>query len=318
MDMPQSLGQSRRHFIISASLTAAALGLIPRRSLSAQESLVVVARRKGGMANITTQALRENVSALIGSGGNIGVLTGADGKLIIDSGYAGSREKIGEALDAISHDPIKYLVNTHWHFDHTDGNEWMHSAGAIVSAHANTKKHLSASTRVDDWDFTFPPSPAGAIPSDIFETEKTLHLNGATIVLTYYGASHTDGDVSAYFKEADILHTGDTFWNGHFPFIDYSTGGNINGMIRAAETNVATASEKTIVIPGHGPVGGKADLIQYRDLLVTIRDRVAALKKEGKSLEEIQATKPTAAYDAKWAGSFIDGNFFTRLVYRGV
>jgi glyoxylase-like metal-dependent hydrolase (beta-lactamase superfamily II) len=251
---------SRRHFIVSAGLAATAISVAPGRLLGGQESLVVVARRKGEMANITTQALRGNVTALIGSGGNIAVLTGAGGKLIVDSGYAGSREKIREALNAINHDPIKHLINTHWHFDHTDGNEWMHSAGAIVSAHNNTKKHLSASTRADDWDFTFPPSPAGAIPSDVFETEKTLQLDGGTIVLKYYGLSHTDGDVSAYFKEADVLHTGDTWWNGHVPFIDYSTGGNINGMV----------------------------------------------------------LKPTAAYDAKWAGSFIDGKFFTRLVYRGV
>jgi len=308
----------RRRFIVSAGLTAAAVIIAPRRLISGEESMIAAARRKGGLANVTTQALRGNVSALIGSGGNIAVLTGKDGKLIIDSGYAGSREKISAALDAISRDPIKHLVNTHWHFDHTDGNEWMHSAGATISAHTNTKKHLSTSTRVDDWDFTFPPSPAGVIPGEVFETEKTLHLNGATVVLKYYGPSHTDGDVSAYFKEADILHTGDTFWNGHFPFIDYSTGGNINGMIRAAETNVAAASDTTIVIPGHGPVGRKADLIEYRDMLVTIRDRVAALKKEGRSVEEIIVLKPTAAYDAKWAGSFIDGKFFARLVYRGV
>lgn len=309
---------SRRDFIISTGLTAAAVTLTPRHLLSGQENLVVVARRKGGMANITTQTLRESVSALIGSGGNIAVLAGPDGKLIVDSGYAGSRERISEALDAISAGPIKHLVNTHWHFDHTDGNEWMHAAGAIVSAHANTRKHLSASTRVDDWDFTFPPSPAGAIPAEVFETEKTLHLNGATIALRYYGPSHTDGDVSVYFKEADVLHTGDTWWNGHFPFIDYSTGGNINGMIRAAETNIAAVSDETIIIPGHGSVGRKADLIEYRDMLMTTRDRVATLKKQGRSVEEVIVLKPTAAYDAKWAGSFIDGKFFTRLVYRGV
>jgi glyoxylase-like metal-dependent hydrolase (beta-lactamase superfamily II) len=318
MDMTQMRSLSRRHFIMSAGLTAAAVTLTPRHLLSGQENLVIVARRKGGMVNITTQALRGNVSALIGSGGNIAVLTGTDGKLLVDSGYAGSRAKISEALNAISHDPIKHLVNTHWHFDHTDGNEWMHAAGAIVSAHKNTTKHLTTSTRVDDWDFTFPPSPAGAIPGDVFDTSKTLRLNEATIVLKYYGPAHTDGDVSAYFMEADVFHTGDTWWNGHFPFIDYSTGGNIDGMIRAAETNIAAVSDKTIVIPGHGSVGRKADLVEYRNMLMTIRDRVATLKKEGRSLEEVIVLKPTAAYDAKWAGSFIDGKFFTRLVYRGV
>ncbi len=172
MNAPRPLGLSRRQFIISAGVVAAALSLAPRRLLGGQESLVVAARRKGGMANITTQALRGNVSVLIGSGGNIAVLAGTDGKLIVDSGYAGSREKISESLDAISHGPIKHLVNTHWHFDHTDGNEWMHSAGAIVSAQVNTKKHLSEATRVDDWDFTFPPSPASAIPSDLSRQKR--------------------------------------------------------------------------------------------------------------------------------------------------
>ena len=157
----------------------------------------------------------------------------------------------------------------------------------MILAHENTRKHLSTTTRVEGWDFTFPPSPAGAIPAEVFDQEKNLHLNGTTIALSYYGPSHTDGDVSAYFVEADVLHTGDTWWNGHYPFIDYSTGGNIKGMIKAAETNLAKVTEKTIVIPGHGKIGGKSEMTEYRDMLITIHDRVAALKKEGKSLEEI-------------------------------
>ena len=157
----------------------------------------------------------------------------------------------------------------------------------------------------------------GGIPEDVFATDRTLKINGATIALKYYGPSHTDGDVSAYFGEADVLHCGDTWWNGHYPFIDYSTGGNIKGMIKAAESNLAKAADKTIVIPGHGKIGGKAELTEYRDMLVTIYGRVAALKKEGKSLDEIVAAKPTAAYDNKWAGSFVNGDVFTKLVYAG-
>jgi len=279
---------------------------------------VVASRKSGEAANVTVQALRRNVSALIGSGGNIAVLPGSDGKLIIDSGFLGTRSKITDALSSVSFDPIKHLVNTHWHFDHTDGNEWMHSAGATITAHENTRKHLSTSTRVEDWNFTFPASPSGAIPSDVFNADKTLHLNGATVALKYYGPAHTDGDISAYFVEADVLHTGDTWWNGYYPFIDYSTGGNINGMIKAAEANLAMATDKTIVIPGHGPVGGKTEMIEYRDLLTSIRDHVAALKGEGKSLNEIVAAKPTAAYDAKWGKGFVNGEFFTKLVYKGV
>src|SRR6266446_2773722 len=302
----QSLEISRLRFIASAGFAATAVCLVPHRLFGDQDRLVVASRKTGETANVTVQALRRNVSALIGSGGNIAVLPGDDGKLIIDSGFLGTRGKIVEALSSLSSDPIKHLVNTHWHFDHTDGNEWMHSAGATIAAHENTRKHLSTSTRVEDWNFTFPASPAGAIPTDVFNTDKTLRLNGATIALKYYGSSHTDGDVSAYFIEADVLHTGDTWWNGYYPFIDYSTGGSLDGMIKAAETNLAMVTDKTVVIPGHGPVGGKAEMTEYRDRLATIHDRVAALKREGKSLNEIVAAKPTAAYDAKWGGGFVN------------
>jgi glyoxylase-like metal-dependent hydrolase (beta-lactamase superfamily II) len=308
---------SRRRFIASAGILTAAAWLSPRHLLAEGENIVVAARKRAETTDITVQALRGNVSALIGSGGNIAVLTGRDGKLIIDSGYATSRARITDALARMNPGPINHLVNTHWHFDHTDGNEWMHSEGATILAHENTRKHLSTTTRVEGWDFTFPPSPAGAIPTEVFDKEKTLYLNSTTIALSYYGPSHTDGDVSAYFVEAEVLHTGDTWWNGHYPFIDYSTGGNIKGMIKAAEANLARVSEKTIVIPGHGKIGGKPELTEYRDMLVTIHDRVTALKKEGKSLEEIITAKPTAAYDSKWAGSFITGDVFTKLAYAG-
>jgi glyoxylase-like metal-dependent hydrolase (beta-lactamase superfamily II) len=194
----------------------------------------------------------------------------------------------------------------------------MHADGAMILAHENTRKHLSTTTRVEAWDFTFPPSPAGAIPNEVFDKEKTLRLNGSTIALTYYGPSHTDGDISAYFTEADILHCGDTWWNGHYPFIDYSTGGNINGMIKTAESNLARVTDKSIIIPGHGKIGGKAELTEYREMLVTIRDRVAAMKKEGKSQDEIVAAKLTKEYDAKWSTSFITGDVFTKLVYAGL
>jgi glyoxylase-like metal-dependent hydrolase (beta-lactamase superfamily II) len=257
------------------------------------------------------------VRALIGSGGNIAVLTGSDGKLMIDSGYLTSRDKIIKALGGMGPEPMKHLINTHWHFDHTDGNAWMHEAGASILAHENTRKHLSTMTRVEAWDFTFPPSPAAALPTEVFAQDKTLHLNESTIVLAYYGPSHTDGDISAYFVEADILHCGDTWWNPHYPFIDYSTGGNIKGMIKAAEANLKMSTDKTIVIPGHGKIGGRPELTEYRDMLVAIHDRVAALKKEGKSIDEVIAAKPTAAYDSKWAGSFVTGDVFTRLVYAG-
>jgi glyoxylase-like metal-dependent hydrolase (beta-lactamase superfamily II) len=190
--------------------------------------------------------------------------------------------------------------------------------GAEITAHENTRKHLAETTRVEDWDFTFPPAPAGALPTKVFTKDETLHLNGATLVLKHYSPAHTDSDISVDFTDADILHCADTFWNGYYPFIDYSTGGSIDGMIRAAEANVARATDKTIAIPGHGPIGNKSRLIEFRDMLVANREAIAVLKKQGKSRDEVVAAKPTADYDAKWGGFVINGDFFTRLVYAGV
>jgi glyoxylase-like metal-dependent hydrolase (beta-lactamase superfamily II) len=284
----------------------------------AAESPVITIRNAAASAQITVTKLRGNVSVLEGSGGNIAVLTGRDGKLLVDAGITASQSRITEALENLSADPVKHLINTHWHFDHTDGNEWLHSIGAEITAHENTRKHLAETTRVEDWDFTFPPAPAGALPTKVFTKDETLHLNGATLALKYYEPAHTDSDISVDFTDADILHCADTLWNGHYPFIDYSTGGSIDGMIRAAEANVARATDKTIVIPGHGPIGNKSQLIEFRDMLVAVRDKVAALKKQGRSLQEAIEAKPTADYDAKWGGFVIKGKNFTALVYQGV
>jgi glyoxylase-like metal-dependent hydrolase (beta-lactamase superfamily II) len=263
--------------------------------------------------------LRGNVSVLEGSGGNIAVLAGRDGKVLVDAGITGSKRRIVEALASLSSDPIKHLINTHWHFDHADGNEWLHGEGATILAHENTRKHLAMAQRVEDWNFNFPASPLGAIPTDVLVTDRMMKVNGTTLALKYYGPAHTDGDISVAFTDADILHTGDTYWNGIYPFIDYSTGGSIDGTIRATEANLAVATDNTIVIPGHGPpVSNRSELKDYRDMLVAIRENVASLKKQGRSLADTIAAKPTAAYDAKWGGFLIDPAFFTQLVYEGV
>ncbi len=318
MKTRQSRRVSRRRFLASTAFATAGAWLIPRRLFAEVESPVIIIRRAAASAKINVQRLRGNVSVLEGSGGNIAVLTGSDGKLLVDAGITASRPRITEALDSLSADPVKHLINSHWHFDHTDGNEWLHSIGAEITAHENTRKHLSVTTRVEDWNFTFPPAPPGALPTKLFSSEQTLHLNGATLALKYYPPAHTDSDISVHFTDADIIHVADTFWNGHFPFIDYSTGGSIDGAIRAAEANVARVTDKTIVIPGHGSIGDKAHLIEFRDMLVSVREKVSALKKEGKSRDEVVAAKPTADYDTKWGSYVIDGKTFTQLVYAGV
>ncbi len=179
-------------------------------------------------------------------------------------------------------------------------------------------KRLSVETRVDDWEWTFPTSPVEARPTVLMKTSKTMTFHGTTLKLKYYGPCHTDSDISVYFVEPDVLATGDTFWNGYYPFIDNENGGSIDGMIRAAKANVENVTEHTIVVPGHGPLGSRRDLIAFRDMLVTIRGNVSRLKNEGKSREEIIASKPTADFDAKWGGFVLDGAFFTRIVYDGL
>jgi glyoxylase-like metal-dependent hydrolase (beta-lactamase superfamily II) len=273
---------------------------------------------EGSQAKIDVHPIRRNISVLEGSGGNIAVLIGKEGKLLIDSGFTVSKTRLVEALNNLSADPITQLINSHWHIDHTDGNSWVHSAGATITAHLNTKKHLSTSTRVEGWQYTFPPSPAGALPTTIFDDEHHVHHNDTNIALKYYGPAHTDSDISVVFEEADVIHVGDTLWNGIYPFIDYSTGGSIDGMIRAAERNLRVTTDKTVVIPGHGPVANKASLTAFRDMLSTIRNNVAALKKQGKSLSETIAARPSAAYDAKWGQFLITPAFFVTLVYSGV
>ena len=273
---------------------------------------------EGSQAKINVHPIRRNISVLEGSGGNIAVLIGKEGKLLIDSGFTLSKTRLVEALNNLSADPITQLINSHWHIDHTDGNSWVHSAGATITAHLNTKKHLSTSTRVEGWQYTFPPSPAGALPTTIFDDEHHAHHNDTNIALKYYGPAHTDSDISVLFEEADVIHVGDTLWNGIYPFIDYSTGGSIDGMIRAAERNLRVTTDKTVVIPGHGPVANKASLTAFRDMLSTIRNNVAALKKQGKSLSETIGARPSAAYDAKWGQFLITPAFFVTLVYSGV
>ncbi len=269
-------------------------------------------------ATIEIHPVRRNISVLEGAGGNIVVLTGKDGKLLIDAGFTVSKPRLTEALNKLSSDPITQLINSHWHTDHTDGNAWVHEAGAAITAHTNTKKHLSTSTRVEGWQWTFPPAPVGALPTTTFDDEHRMRHNDTNIALKYYGPAHTDSDISVVFEEADVVLVGDTWWNGIYSFIDYSTGGSIDGMIRAVERNLSMVTDKTLVIPGHGPLGNKAGLVEFHDMLVAIRHNVAELKKQGKSLEEAIAAKPTAKYDAQFGQFLITPAFFTTLVYSGV
>jgi glyoxylase-like metal-dependent hydrolase (beta-lactamase superfamily II) len=309
---------SRRAVLRTAALSALGGSFFTPSLVGAESGIVPTMVNAAANAKIEPHPIRRNITVLEGSGGNIAVLSGGDGKLLVDGGFSVSRPKLADALAALNSKPIKHLINTHWHTDHTDGNEWLHKAGASITAHENTRKHMAKATRVEGWDYTFPAATAGALPDKVFTSRYQMRLNDTELLLKYYSPAHTDSDISVYFVEADVLHTGDTWWSGVYPFIDYSTGGGISGTIRAAEANVRTATAETVVIPGHGPVGRKADLEEFRDMLVSIRDKVATLKKQGRSLHETIAAKPTAAFDGKWGRFLITPATFTELVYRGV
>lgn len=309
---------SRRQFLASAGLTLGAACLAPASLFAEEDHLVADAFKLAAAAKIRVQALRRNVSVLLGPGGNIAVLTGSQGKLLVDAEIVTARSNVSAALASINGDPVKQLINTHWHFDHTGGNAWLHGPDVHIVAQENTRIHLSQDTRVEGWHYTLPAAPEGALPSSVFNKVYGLYFNESTLNMTHYSPAHTDSDIDVHFVEADILHTGDTFWNRNYPFIDYSTGGSIDGQIRAAEANLSKVTEKTIVIPGHGEVGSKADLILFRDVLTGIRDKVATLKKQGRSLEEVVDAKPSAETDEEWGNGFMNPARFLALVYQGV
>jgi len=318
-------GPALAKLLLTGMLLSAPLGVAPVQAQAAPQAgndyfhtgagARYLARAK---SPLEVRHLRGNVTILMGSGGNITVFSGKDGKFIIDAGISPSRTRIEAALRDLGKTPIRYVVNTHWHWDHTDGNAWMHADGATIVAHRNTFRHLTQTTHVDDWNWTFKPVAAGARPTILIDRNRTFAFSGETIELENFGPGHTDGDLLAYFRKADVLAMGDTFWNGHYPFIDNEDGGGINSAIDWANKAIGMTTDRTILVPGHGPIGHRADLIAFRDMLVAVRDKVATMKAQGQSLQQIIAAKPTAPFDAEWGGFVIGADLFTRLVYDGL
>jgi glyoxylase-like metal-dependent hydrolase (beta-lactamase superfamily II) len=312
---------SRRPIVkgIAAVSAVAAVSTASRR-VSAYRASLTAAQMKaaGASAKIEAQTLRGGVGVLIGSGGNILVLPGPDGKLAVDSGLVTSQQQIAGALSGLSAEPLRHLINTHWHFDHAGGNEWMYKAGATIIAHEMTRLRMSSGGPIPAFDVVVPPSPAGALPTIVFGDSHTVSVNGEVIQLRRHTPAHTDTDTSVFFSKANILHTGDTSFNSYYPFIDYDSGGSIRGLLAASTENLALADRQTIVVPGHGDVGSRQYLVDFHEMLLAICDKVETLKKSGNSLEAVVAAKPTLRFDEKWGGGFISSELFTSLVYRGV
>jgi len=264
---------------------------------------------------LVTTKLRESIYLLSGPGGNMVVLSGSDGKVLVDSSFAPVAPKIKQAMDGFGGAPLKILINTHWHFDHTDGNEAMHQMGAMIVAHENTRKRLSTPQDIAAFGLHFDPSPADALPQQTFTEGTKIYFNGEQLTLAYFPPAHTDSDIYVRYENANVLHMGDVWFNGTYPFIDASTGGNIDGMIAGTARGLTLVDADTKIIPGHGPLGDKAALAKHHDMLVTVRDRVHALKAAGKTQQEAVAAKPTADLESTWSKGMVNGDVFTTFVY---
>lgn len=256
-----------------------------------------------------------NIHMLVGEGGNIGLCTGSDGTFMIDDQFAPLTEKIKAAVATITENPVKFLVNTHYHYDHTGGNENFGKSAAIIMAHKNVRKRLSAGQFMKDFGSQVPPAPKEALPVITFTKDMTVHLNDEEIHIFHVANAHTDGDAMIWFKKANVLHMGDCFFNGLYPYFDIHAGGSLAGVIKTADMILKKLDDNTKIIPGHGPVATKKDLQAFHDLLLDVHTKVAKLIKEGKSLDEVKAAKPTAAYDEKWGKAFLSPEKWTELVY---
>lgn len=263
---------------------------------------------------ISSVPVSEGLYMLQGSGGNIGVSIGEDGSFIIDDQYAPLADKIRGAIKALSGDKPRFVINTHWHGDHTGGNEVLGEGGTIIIAHDNVREALKGEKSIAVFNMHKPPSPKAALPVITFSKEMSLHLNGDTVELLHAPNAHTDGDTIIVFKTANAVHMGDTFFNGMYPFIDVESGGSIAGLIATANRVLAIADDNTKIIPGHGPLASKADLLAYREMLVQVESTISSLLKAGKNREEIAAEWPTSDFDEDWGNGFLAADVWVNIV----
>lgn len=264
---------------------------------------------------VVTVPVRDGIAMLLGEGGNLAVSYGEDGVLIVDDQYAHMSKKLIAAIDALSSNPLRYVLNTHWHGDHAGGNAAMHAHGATIVAHHNVRERMSKPHTNPIFGRTQPASPDEALPVLTYGADLVVHFNGLSIRAEHVDPAHTDGDSIVWFEDANVVHMGDLYFNGFFPFIDASSGGDVQGMLDAVDAVLGRIDAKTKVIPGHGPLSNRAELQVYRKMLATLSGRVSKLIAEGKSLEEIIASKPTADYDAKWGGGFLNPDAFVRVLH---
>lgn len=267
---------------------------------------------------IATIPVAKNISMLTGKGGNMGLCVGKDGTFLIDDQFAPLTEKILAAIKAAGGGRPNFLINTHFHGDHTGGNENLGGAGTLIFSHDNVRERLSAPSFIKAFKMSTPARPKAALPVVTFSQDVTFHLNGEQIHAFHIAHAHTDGDSVIHFTDANVIHTGDIFFNGFYPFIDVDHGGSLKGMIAAVDTLLALADNRTKIIPGHGPLAGKAQLQKYRNMLSTAHTRLKKLRDAGKGVEEAVAAKPLADLEAVWGKGIFTGDRWIEVIYSGV
>ena len=277
---------------------------------------LTVTQQNFDTVQVRTVKAGEGVYMLQGLGGNIGVSSGPDGVIIVDDQYAPLTEKIRTALVGLNPGPIRFVLNTHWHFDHTGGNENFGKAGVVIVAHENVRRRMSAEQFMTSFPNVVPASPSGALPVVTFTDAVTFYYNGDSISAFHVPPAHTDGDVIVWFRHANVIHMGDTFFNGRYPLVDLASGGSSEGFITAADRVLAVCDANTKIIPGHGPLGDRVALQAFRTMMVTVRDRIKQAVAAGRTLEQVKAAKPTADFDAVWGNGRITPTLFTEILYQ--
>ena len=274
-------------------------------------------QRNFDAVQIKTTQVAEGIYMLEGEGGNIGVSSGEDGVFLIDDQFAPLTPKILAAVKTISDKPVRFLMNTHWHGDHVGGNENLGKAGVVIIAHDNVYKRMSVGGAITALKQNYAPAPRAALPVVTFNQTATFRLNGDDITSTHLTPAHTDGDSFVRFAKANVIHSGDVFAAYRYPFIDVESGGSVKGVLRAIDRLLPMLDDDTKLIPGHGGLSGKKDVLAYRKMIATVVGRIEPMARSGKTLQQVLAAKPTREFDEEW-GKFRKPDAFVEIVYNGL